>query len=102
MIRGAVHAYEMDTESPAGEPRIDRARWVQGPVEEFSDIAPGKVLTYANEVRLRVLAVVPAGQRDKSECKIICGVLKPSSTRRAFKLLRALPWWEWKYAAEPA
>lgn len=100
MIRGEVQAYEIEAASLDGEPKIDRARWVQGPVENFDAIAPGMVLKYAaGEVHLKVLAVNPAPRPDEMDCKIVCGVLKPS-TRRAFKMLRALPWWEWKYAAE--
>lgn len=102
MIRGEVHAFEIeDLNAAPGSEIINRARWAKGPVEQFDAIEPGMVLEYAKgEVHLRVLAVEPIGQRGQAEYKVTCGVLKPS-TRRAFKLLRALPWWKWEYADEP-
>ncbi len=103
-IRGVVHAYEKGAPQ-SGEVQIDKARWVEGPVQEFEerDVARGAVLAYAEgRVRLEVLALYPADSEDGYEYKILCGVIEPSSTRRAFKLLRKLPWWEWKYAPEPA
>jgi hypothetical protein len=100
MIRGVVHAYDKCAVSQAGEIQIDKARWVESPVQKFEEkaVARGAILTYAEgRVHLEVLALWPADRQDDYEYKIICGVLKPA-TRRAFKLLQVLPWWQRKDA----
>lgn len=102
MIRGEVYAYGIeDLNAAPGREMINRAVWVQGPAEKFDPkaIQPGTVLKYAEgRVHLKVLAVDKVSKKDV-DCRIVCGVLEPS-TRRGLKLLQVLPWWERKYADE--